>query len=126
MKAIVPSQRSVKPKNNKTIFGFIKNLIGTSDNQLPEEKKEVVVEERKDEERKDEERPNNNRRRNNNNNRNRNRNRGNLNTGQSHHNKVIDSSKDKAQVVESVNKNIPAINEASIKNGVKAKPEIAN
>ena len=43
VKAIVPSQRNVKSKNNKSIFGFIKNLIGTSEDEIPEKKKEEVT-----------------------------------------------------------------------------------
>ena len=39
VKAIVPSQRNTKSKNNNTIFGFFKNLIGTSEGEIvPDEK----------------------------------------------------------------------------------------
>ena len=62
VKAIVPSQRNTKSKNNKTIFGFFKNLIGTTEDDSVEESERKK---KSTEEIKNTERPNNNRRRNN-------------------------------------------------------------
>ena len=123
VKAIVPSQRNVKSKNNKSIFGFIKNLIGTSEEEMPEDKKVEVAEERKSTENPNNTNNNNNRRRNTSNNRNRNR--GNPNSGKSHRNRPINNSQDKPESAKLENKNIPAINEAAVKNEVRTSPEIA-
>ena len=38
-------KRNTKSKNNKTIFGFFKNLIGTTENDSVEEQKEEKTEE---------------------------------------------------------------------------------
>lgn len=126
VKAIVPSKRNTKSKNNKTIFGFFKNLIGTTEDDLVEEQKEEKTKEIKNTER-----PNNNRRRNNNNRNRNNRNRNNLNTGQSNHGGIVNKGQGKAQATAVKKETIPAINEASIqkeaKSGIiketKAKPK---
>jgi len=113
VKAIVPSQRNTKAKNNKTIFGFFKKLIGTAEDASVDDQKEEI-EEIKNTERpnNNNRRPNNNNRRPNNNNRRRNNNRNNLNAAHSNNVARVNEAQDKSQVTAAINESIPAANES--------------
>ena len=104
VKAVVPTQRNTKSKNNKTIFGFFKNLIKTSEEDSLKEQEEKV------ENITNIEKPKNNRRRNNN----RNRNRNNSNSGKNHYPKTKET-ESKINNIEQRKQNIPAINEVKVK-----------
>ena len=109
VKAIVPSQRNTKSKNNKTIFGFFKNLIGTTEDSLVEESKETKTEERKNTEKPHNNRRPNNRRPNNNKRRN---NRDNLNSEQNTQARNSNRIQDKNEITQAKKEDIPAINES--------------
>ncbi len=122
VKAIVPSQRNAKSKNNKTIFGFFKNLIGTTTDDSVDEQKVKEIEEI--EEIKNTERSSNNRRRNNNRNRNNNnnRNRNNLNAEKVNHGEGKNENQNRNHSTPVKKENVSPVSEAKIEK--EAKPEI--
>ena len=98
VKAIVPSQKNTKSKNNKTIFGFFKNLISTTEDDLIiEEKKDISEKKQKLEKT---EKPRNNRRKNNN------RNKNNLNVGSNKHEQLKSDKKSNDEITKIKNQNI--------------------
>ena len=118
VKAIVPSQKNTKSKNNKTIFGFFKDLISTTEDDLIiEEKKDTSEKEQKLEKT---EKPRNNRRKNNN----RNKNRNNLNVGSNKHEKLKSDKKNNDEITKIKKQNTTKIIEDNEKKETKPKRKI--